>query len=120
MPYGRYVSPEFQTLPFPALAMGKTGEPEELLVAGAVSVLTEPSQLNIDDASNVAFTLADGDETQRKLIYMTGKADTGNAVLTPANLTGGTTITFDTVGEYALLRFLAGSWVVVATTATVA
>ena len=38
----------------------------------------------------------------------------GDAVLTPANLTGGTTITYADVGDVAELKFTAGSWVVIA------
>ena len=100
--------------------MGKTGEPELLTAAGAVSVLTEPTQFSISQAGDQAMTLPDGDETQRKLLYMTVKGSTGNAVVTPDNLTGGTTLTFDAVGEYAELRFVGGSWAVVASTATLA
>lgn len=120
MSHRNYVAPEYVTAPLPAIAMGKTGEPEELTVAAAISLLTEPTQFNISSAGNQAFTLADGDETQRKLLYMTVKGSTGNAVVTPANLTGGTTITFDAVGDYSELRFVAGSWVQVAGNATVA
>ena len=120
MPDNRYVGPEYGTFPYPAVAMGKTGKPEILTVDAAVSVLTEPTNFAIADASDQAFTLADGDEAQRKFLYMSAKGSTGNAVVTPANLTGGTTITFDTVGDYAELRFMGGSWVATAVTATVA
>ena len=57
-------------------------------------------------------TLADGVEGQLKRIQMI--VDVGDAVLTPANLTGGTTITFADVGDVAELKFSAGSWVVIA------
>jgi ABC-type amino acid transport system permease subunit len=57
-------------------------------------------------------TLADGVEGQLKKIQMI--VDAGDAVLTPANLTGGTTITFADVGDVAELKFTAGSWVVLA------
>jgi len=120
MPANRYIGTEYGTFPLPAIAMGKTGEPELLTEAGAVSVLTEPTQFSIAQGSNQAMTLADGDETQRKLMYMTVRGSTGNAVVTPANLTGGSTLTFDAVGEYAELRFIGGSWAVVASTATLA
>lgn len=66
------------------------------------------------------FQLGDGGESQRKFIYMLARTGSGNAVLTPDNLTGGTTITFDAVGEYVDMRFIGGSWVVVHGTATVA
>lgn len=117
MPSNRYVSPEYGTFPLPAIAMGKTGEPQELTVAGAVSVLTEPTQFNLSQAGDQAMTMVDGDESQRQLLYMTGKGSTGNAVVTPDTLTGGTTLTFSAVGHYAELRFVAGSWVMIAGTA---
>ena len=118
MPSNRYVAPEYGTFPLPAIAMGKTGEPEVLTEAATVSVKTEPTQFNLSQGANQPMVLPDGDETQRKLMYMTAKG-AGNAVVTPDNLTGGTTITFDTVGDYVELRFINGSWVVVAGDATV-
>lgn len=66
------------------------------------------------------FQLGDGDETQRKFLYMSAKGGTGNAVVTPDNLSGGTTITFSAVGQYSQLRFMNGAWVQTAGTATVA
>jgi len=113
MPTGRYVSHFYGTFPFPAIRAGKTGEPEELTVDAAVSIVTEPTQLSITAGSDQNFTLPDGDETQRKLIYMTARTS-NDAIVTPDNLTGGTTITFNSVGDWAELRFIGGSWVVVA------
>ncbi len=120
MPASRYVGAEYGTFPFPAIAMGKTGEPEVVSAAGAISVLTEPTQISLTQAGDQALTLADGDESQRKLIYMTLQSGAGNGVVTPASLTGGTTITFSGVGQYSELRFINTSWVQVAGTATVA
>lgn len=120
MPANRYIGPEYGTFPLPAIAMGKTGEPEVLTEAGAVSLLTEPTQFSLTQAGDQAMTLGDGDETQRKLLYMTLKDSTGNAVVTPDNLTGGTTITFDATTDWSELRFINGSWVQVAGTAAVA
>jgi hypothetical protein len=57
-------------------------------------------------------TLADGVENQIKKVQMI--VHVGDAVLTPANLTGGTTITFADVGDVAELIFISGSWQVVA------
>lgn len=87
---------------------------------GVVSVETEPSKISLSQGVNQALTLENGDEAQRKVIYMVAKSGAGNAVLTPANLAGGTTITFDTVGDYAEMRFMNGEWYVTAGTATVA
>ncbi len=57
-------------------------------------------------------TLADGIDDQLKKIQMI--VDVDDAVLTPANLTGGTTITFADVGDVAELMFSGGSWQVIA------
>lgn len=67
----------------------------------------------------IAATLADGAVGQLKVIKLTTK-DTNDMVVTPAHLTGGTTITFDATGEYAILMFVGTAWVVIATNATLA
>ena len=118
MPTGRYVSHFYGTFPFPAIRAGKTGEPETLALAGAVSLDTEPTIFAIAAGSDQAMTLGDGDETQRKLMYMSVRT-TNDAVVTPTNLTGGTTITFNSVGDWIELRFIAGSWVSVANSGVV-
>lgn len=81
--------------------------------APAISVATEPTLLTITNAANQGFTLADGEETQRKLIYCT-LSTTGDAVITPANLNGGTIITLGTTKQYVELRFMSGEWYKVA------
>ena len=40
-------------------------------------------------------------------------ADGGDGTLTPSNLAGGTTITFDAVGDSVHLLFTAAAWYVV-------
>lgn len=57
-------------------------------------------------------TLADGYEGQVIQLLMT--VDGGDQVLTPANLLGGTTITYGDVGDATTLRFSSGSWAVIA------
>ena len=57
-------------------------------------------------------TLANGIEGQMKKIQMI--VDVADAVLTPATLTGGTTITFADVGDTAEPMFTKGSWQVLA------
>ena len=81
--------------------------------APAISVATEPTLLTITNAANQGFTLADGEESQRKLIYCT-LSTTGDAVVTPANLAGGTIITLGTTKQYVELRFMSGEWYKVA------
>ena len=75
--------------------------------AGAVSITTFATKVTTTTAS--AITLADGVVVgQHKLIVMT--SDTGDATLTPTNLTGGTTITFADVGDAAWLMWDGSSW----------
>jgi hypothetical protein len=64
-------------------------------------------------SQNQAFTLADGMEFELKSIVATGTPG-GNFVITPDNIDGGTTLTFDADGEYAVMQFLGGSWRVLA------
>lgn len=96
--------------PFPALRAGRSGKPEILTKAGAIGVDVEFTRLQITGASNVAFTLADGIEGQRKTIVLESKGGAGNAVITPTNYFDGTTITLDAAGEMADLVFLGGEW----------
>lgn len=85
-----------------------------------VSVSTENTKISLSQSVNQAITLPDGDEAQNKTIYMIAKSGAGNAIVTPAHLAGGTTITFDADKEYSVLKFLDGQWVQIAGTATVA
>jgi hypothetical protein len=85
--------------------------------AGALSVNKLISQITTTGAD--ALTLADGRYAgQLKVIKMV--VDGGAGTLTPANLFGGTTLTFDDVGDYALLYFDGTEWQVIAATATLA
>lgn len=77
---------------------------------GVCSISTEPTKITLTQAVDQNFTLADGTEAQRKLVYLATKGSTGNVILTPANLTGGTTITLDAALEYTELRFMGGAW----------
>jgi len=57
-----------------------------------------------------AFTLADGVAVgQTKEILMIG--DGGDGTLTPTNLNGGTTLTFEDAGDYAILGWDDTEWV---------
>jgi len=69
--------------------------------------------LTITNAADQGFTLADGEESQRKLIYCT-LSTTGDAVITPANLNSGTIITLGTTKQFVELRFMSGEWYKVA------
>lgn len=87
--------------------------------ATVVPLTTVYDGYTTDATSAIAATLADGTHGQLKVIKLTLK-DTNNMVVTPANLAGGTTLTFDATGEYALLMFVGTAWVVIATNATLA
>ncbi len=76
--------------------------------AGAVSLTSRVT--NVVTTGAKAITLADGVEGQIKIIVF--KTDGGNATLTPANLAGGSTITFSDVGDTATLVFTGGTWYV--------
>ena len=88
---------------------------QTLTDAGAVT-LTESTTFLVTTTAS-AITLADGTENQHKLIVM--KTDSGAATLTPTNLSNGTTIIFDDVGDSAYLYFMDGSWNFQGGTATV-
>ena len=84
--------------------------------AGAVN-LTSLVTFLVTGAAD-ALTLADGTAGQIKLVVM--KTDGGDGTLTPSNLSNGTTITFDDVGDSALLVFDGAAWAFVAGNATLA
>lgn len=80
--------------------------------AGAVNVTTYYTAFTSTGAAN-ALSLADG-VVNGQLKLITHVSDGGSGVLTPTNLVGGTTITFATVAESALLIFNGTSWAVLA------
>ncbi|MCK5600291.1 hypothetical protein KAR91_00300 [Candidatus Pacearchaeota archaeon] len=77
------------------------------------------STVALDQATNQAMILASGVEFQEHTIVLTTKS-TGDLILTPIALTGGTTLTFGTANMFCKLKFLGGSWQVIANTATLA
>lgn len=89
-----------------------------ILATGAIPLTRDV--IIIDSTSGVqALTLADGAMGQKMDVMM--KTDGGDSVITPANLSAGTTITFDDVGDSARLVFDGVSWQTIGTpTATVA
>lgn len=104
-------------------AILSNGDSQSVSAAGAVAPENAVVYIQPTEAA-MALTLADGSvsgETMR-LVMTTQSDSTYTAVLTPANLTGGTTITFDAVDEYAVLIWdgVGGAWVVRAGDATVA
>jgi hypothetical protein len=79
---------------------------------GAISVENYLTTINTD-AGGDAFTLADGTKIgQMKKILLVVDGG-GNGVVTPANLSGGTTLTFNDAGDFVILQFNGIDWVVV-------
>lgn len=99
--------------------MSLNDTPITVAASGALSV--NKSTFDIDTTSGaLALTLADA--TVGRLVFLRMVTDGGaDAVLTPANLLGAaTTITFDDVGDTALLFFSTGGWAFMGGTATLA
>ena len=77
--------------------------------AGAIPITATIAEWTTTGAD--AGTLADGAEGQQLFVVMV--VDGGNGTLTPSNLAGGTTITFDAVGDSVHLLFTAAAWYIV-------
>lgn len=76
---------------------------------GAIAVTNYLTTINTD-AGGDAFTLADGTQKGqvKKIILVVD--GTGDAVITPANLGDGTTITMDDAGDYIVLLWNGQEW----------
>jgi hypothetical protein len=87
---------------------------QALAGAGAADVTNLVTEVTAAGTGDVV-TLANGTAGQMKIVSMVGEAaGTDTVVLTPATFAGGTTITFDTVGESATLIYNATiGWVLV-------
>lgn len=79
--------------------------------AGAVNVTTFLTNFTSTGAAQ-ALTLANGVRVGqlKKIKHI---VDGGSGVLTPTSLSGGTTITFTSVGEFALLAWNGTAWVMI-------
>jgi hypothetical protein len=76
---------------------------------GAIVVTNYLTTINTD-AGGDAFTLADGTQIgQLKKILLVADGG-GDGVITPAHLTGGTTITMDDAADYVILIWSGTSW----------
>jgi len=103
-----------------ALAFLKTATTQALSGAGAVNVTTAITEFTSVGTGD-ALTLADGVEGQHKFVVYVAEAAGGDTgVLTPASLAGGTTVTFNDVGDSAHLLFTAGDWYFLGGSAVVA
>ena len=88
--------------PYLPYYLGFSQAANAITAAGAVSVLTAVTTINSSAA--IALTLAAGTTHQVKFITMI--VDGGDATLTPALFTGGTTITFSAIGDSCTLLYL--------------
>lgn len=80
--------------------------------AGAVAITGGIHEVTTTGTGD-ALTLADGTEGQRlAVIYVAEGAGGDTAVLTPTNFGGGSTITFNNVGDTADIIFTNGNWYV--------
>jgi hypothetical protein len=84
-----------------ATLTGLFGSVQSLSGAGAVDLVNTVTEITTTGAD--ALTLANGTAGQVKIITMI--ADGGDGTLTPTTLHGGTTITFDDVGESVVLVY---------------
>lgn len=110
MSLGKQAYTHFSTL---RLAGPPGGEPkgsDTITGAGAINPDTLVTAVVTTGAD--ALTLADGEVPgQVKVIYM--KTDGGDGTLTPATFIGGTTITFDAVGDTVTLLWQTEGWYVI-------
>lgn len=87
--------------------------------AGAGALPVTADVIYLTTAGAEALTLADGVAGQRLTIVMVAAGGAGT--VTPANFANGTTLTFDAVGETAVLSFDGTNWYSLGTaTATIA
>ena len=90
------------------------GTVQALSGAGAVDITSLITQVTTT-GSNQALTLANGANGQLKIVTMV--ADGGDAVLAPTTFANGTNITFNDVGDSAILVYnTTGGWAVVGST----
>jgi len=89
------------------------GAVQALSGAGAVNITTLTTAFTSTATGN-ALTLADGVAGQLKtIVYVAEAAGGDTGILTPTNLGGGTTITFNAVGDSVTLQFIGADWWVI-------
>lgn len=76
--------------------------------SGAAALPVTATLVKVTTTGADALTLADGVEGQ--LLVITMVADGGDGTLTPANLAGASTITFNDVGDTVTLVFDGTNW----------
>ena len=83
---------------------------ENVTGGGAISITTGVTL--ITTTGTEAYTLADGVEGQIKIISM--KVDGGDAIVTPDNLVGYTSVTLNNVKDNFTLLYQSTGWVITA------
>ena len=106
-----FVTPTLGVATATSVATGPVfGTVQSLSGAGAVNITTLTTAFTSTAAGN-ALTLADGTAGQLKMIVYVAEAAGGDTgVLTPTNLGGFTTITFNAVGDSCLFQFIGTDW----------
>jgi len=106
-----FVTPTLGVATATSVATGPVfGTIQSLSGAGAVNITTLTTAFTSTAAGN-ALTLADGTAGQLKMIVYVAEAAGGDTgILTPTNLGGYTTITFNAVGDSCLLQFIGTDW----------
>jgi hypothetical protein len=88
--------------------------------AGAVAITGAVHEVTTTGTGD-ALTLANGTAGQKlTIIYVAEAAGADTAILTPTTLAGGTTITFNALGDSADLTYGTGGWYMHGGTAVVA
>ena len=86
-----------------------TNRTDAVQVGDSAGVSSSITYLNTTSGT-YAGSMANGVNGQIKIIAMT--VDGGNAVVTPNNMLGGSTITFNDVGDTATLCFNGSNWMI--------
>ncbi len=80
--------------------------------AGAVAITGTIHEVTTEGTGD-ALTLADGAEGQELfIVYVAEDSGTDTAILTPDSFGGGSTITFNNVGDTATIKFTNSNWYV--------
>ena len=107
----------FSNIPNPLNISGllNLSQPPEILTTtsgGIIGIDTTITHLAMTATSTQTFILDDGTEGQLKFIVMTS-INGSNAEITPDNLLGHSTLTFNNVGDSVLLLFTGGNWTII-------
>ena len=89
---------------------------QELTGDGAASAILPITAFvtDTDSSGNNAITLANTTAGMLKFLYLKTLTGSQTSVVTPANFANGTTITFNAVGDSAILYFNGSNWIYLA------